>query len=51
MVMEFRISDIMERYRTLKMYDQHVEQTNLDAAFSLDEEWKTLIKEAKIKDF
>ena len=28
-----------------------MEPKNLEAAFSLDEEWKTLIREAKIKDF
>jgi len=51
MVMEFRISDVMEKFRTLKMYNQNIEPIErLDEAFSLDDKWKELVKEAKLRD-
>lgn len=50
MIMEFRISDVMEKYRTLKMYNQNVEPEKMDEAFSLEEKWEELVKEAKLKD-
>lgn len=36
MIMEFRISDVTEKFRTLKLQDQNVEQDKLELAFSLE---------------
>ena len=51
MMMEFRIQDVVERFRTLKMYNQTVEQDRTEEAFSLDDKWRELILEAKQKDY
>jgi len=48
---EFRIHDVMERFRTLAMYNQKVETAKMEHAFRLDQDWKDLVREAKIKDY
>ncbi len=35
MMMEFRISDIVEKFRTLQMYRQAVDPSLVDEAFNL----------------
>lgn len=51
MVMEFRISDVMEKFRTLSMYNQTINPPErLEEANSLADNWKDLVKEAKKKD-
>ena len=50
MMMEFRISDIVEKFRTLQMYKQPVEEETVRQAFSLEEKWKDLVIKAMKKD-
>lgn len=50
MMMEFRIFDVQERFRTLKMYKQKVDDEKSDEAFILDRKWRELVQEAKLKD-
>ena len=35
MSMEFKIGDVTEKFRTLRMYNQNVEPEKMDEAFSL----------------
>ena len=51
MVMEFRISEVTEKYRTLQLYNQQVDQDKLDEAFSLEIKWAELVRDAKKKNF
>ena len=51
MVMEFKIGDVTEKFRTLKMYHQNVEADKMDEAFNLLERWNELVWDAKRKDF
>ena len=50
MTMEFKIGDVTEKFRTLKMYNQNVEHEKMEEAFSLLEKWNELVYEAKKKD-
>lgn len=50
MMMEFRISDVVEKYRTLQMYKQPVEEDVVREAFSLEKKWKNLTIKAFKKD-
>ena len=50
MVMEFRIADVMEKFRTLKIYKQSVEEETMHEALNLDKNWKDLEKSAKRKE-
>ena len=50
MTMEFKIGDVTEKFRTLKMYNQNVEAERMDEAFSILERWNDLVQEAKRKD-
>lgn len=50
MTMEFKIGDVTEKFRTLKMYHQSVEQEKLEDAFSLTDKWNELVQEAMRKD-
>lgn len=50
MTMEFKIGDVTEKFRTLKMYHQNVEVEKMDEAFSLLDKWNELVTEAKKKD-
>jgi dynein heavy chain, axonemal len=51
MIMEFRISDVMEKFRTLKMYHQTIESDKMEEALQLENRWKELVSEAKWKDY
>lgn len=50
MMMQFRISDVVEKFRTLQMYKQPVEQESVEEAFMLEEKWKVLVIKAMKKD-
>ena len=50
MMMEFRISDIVEKFRTLQMYKQPVDEEAVGEAFGLEERWKVLVIKAMKKD-
>lgn len=50
MMMEFRISDIVEKFRTLQMYKQAVDPALVDEAFNLESSWNKLVIKAKEKD-
>jgi len=50
MTMEFKIGDVTEKFRTLKMYHQNVEAERMEEAFSLLDRWNELVSEAKSKD-
>ncbi len=39
MMMEFKIADVVEKFRTLLIYQQPVEQALLDEVFSLEAKW------------
>lgn len=43
MTMEFKIGDVTEKFRTLKMYNQNVEAERMDEAFSLLDRWNGLV--------
>mmetsp|Transcript_28713 Transcript_28713/g.25815 ORF Transcript_28713/g.25815 Transcript_28713/m.25815 type:complete len:183 (+) Transcript_28713:702-1250(+) len=49
MDMEFAISEVTEIFRILKMYDPH-NKARFEDAFALEEKWKQLLLEAKVKD-
>jgi dynein heavy chain len=48
--MEFRIADVTEKFRTLQMYKQSVEEEILHDALSLEKNWKDLERLAKKKE-
>ncbi len=48
--MEFRISDIVEKFRTLQNYKQPVENDLVQDAFSLESSWNNLVLKAREKD-
>ena len=50
MTMEFKIGDVTEKFRTLKMYNQNVDAERMDEAFALLDRWNDLVQEAKRKD-
>ena len=39
MMMEFRIADIVEKFRTLINYNQPIEKLLVNSAFGLEKEW------------
>ena len=48
--MEFKISDIIEKFRTLEMYKQPTDPKISKKAYELEELWAELVKDAKMKD-
>ena len=50
MIMEFRISEVVEKFRTLSMYKQAIDAEYMAEAFDLEAKWKELITDAKNKD-
>lgn len=48
--MEFRIADIVEKFRTLNTYKQPVDQALVEEAFCLEKLWTDLVVTAKKKD-
>lgn len=50
MMMEFRIADIVEKFRTLITYKQTIDQKLVDEAFKLEGDWAELVLKAKKKD-
>lgn len=50
MMMEFRISDIVEKFRTLQNYKQPVDNAIVQDAFNLEATWNRLVVKAKEKD-
>ena len=50
MMMEFRISDIVEKFRTLINYKQQVDYAAVDEAFALEKSWEDLLRKSKAKD-
>lgn len=50
MMMEFRISDIVEKFRTLQNYRQPVDNAIVQDAFNLEGTWNNLVFKAKEKD-
>jgi len=50
MMMEFRISDIVEKFRTLQMYKQGADPVLVNEAFNLEDNWNKLVVKAKEKD-
>jgi len=50
MMMEFRISDIVEKFRTLQNYKQPVDNAIVQDAFNLEATWNKLVFKAKEKD-
>ena len=49
-MMEFRISDIVEKFRTLLNYKQHVDNHAVEEAFELEKAWENLVIKSKGKD-
>lgn len=49
MEMEFMITDVEEKFRTLKIYNMNFDIDKETEAFSLTKKWNELIKEAKKK--
>lgn len=49
-MMEFRIADIVEKYRTLITYKQQVDNSSVEAAFGLEKDWQNLLIKSKAKD-
>jgi dynein heavy chain len=47
MMMEFRISDIVEKFRTLQNYKQPVDNVVVQDAFNLEIMWNKLVMKAK----
>ena len=47
---ELKYRDIQERYRTLAMYDIPVNEDERDVAAGIEQQWRDLFQEAKIKD-
>lgn len=50
MMMEFRIADIVEKFRTLINYKQQVDYAAVDEAFALEKDWENLLRKSKAKD-
>jgi dynein heavy chain, axonemal len=50
MMMEFRIADIVEKFRTLLTYKQITDQRPIEEAFRLEYDWAELVLKAKKKD-
>ena len=50
MMMEFRIADIVEKFRTLINYKQQVDYAAVDEAFALEKAWENLLRKSKAKD-
>lgn len=50
MMMQFRISDIVEKFRTLQNYKQPVDNSIVQDAFNLETTWNKLVVKAKEKD-
>lgn len=50
MMMEFRIADIVQKFRTLQTYQQAIDHKIVDEAFGLEKEWEKLVNTAKLKD-
>ncbi len=50
MMMEFRIADIVEKFRTLITYKQISDQKPVEEAFKLEHDWAELVLKAKKKD-
>lgn len=48
--MEFRISDIVEKFRTLQNYKQSVDIAIVTDAFNLENTWNELVLKAIEKD-
>lgn len=48
--MQFRISEMVEKFRTLMLYKENVDPAVLEQAFSLEQKWKELVSDAKHKD-
>lgn len=51
MIMEFKISDVTEKFRTLKLYAQNVDADKMEEAFGLENVWRELERDAKKRDF
>ena len=49
-MMEFRITDIVEKVRTLQMYKQNIDPKAVEEAFGLEDKWNSLVNKAKEKD-
>jgi len=50
MIMEFKISNVTEKFRILKLHKLPVEPEKMEEAISLETKWNDLIKEAKKRD-
>lgn len=50
MMMEFKIADIVEKFRTLINYKQPVDNAAVDEAFALEKSWEDLVRKSKVKD-
>lgn len=50
MMMEFRIADIVEKFRTLLNYKQNVDSAAVEEAFGLERSWEDLVRKSKLKD-
>lgn len=50
MMMEFRIADVVEKFRTLIMYKQPVEEEAVKIVFGLEKIWENLVLKASGKD-
>lgn len=50
MMMELRISEVVEKFRTLIMYNEPTDPTLIAEAFGLEAKWKELLKDSKSKD-
>lgn len=50
MMMEFKIADVVEKFRTLQMYNQPVEAEKVAEAFGLEKLWEDLVVKASGKD-
>lgn len=51
MDMEFRLSDLTEKFRILEMYNLPVEKEKLHDAREIEVKWTKLVRDAKVKDF
>lgn len=47
MMMEFKISDIVEKFRTLQNYKQPVDNAIVQEAFNLETTWNKLVVKAR----
>lgn len=48
MMMEFRIADVVEKFRTLIMYKQPVEEEAVKIVFGLEKIWENLVLKASV---